>query len=80
MGKSTVTGYIYAKALELLEHYPEGLRWSELRSKIEASDPLLHPKTVNGCIWKLVERFPEKVYKPANGLFRLLKYKSTSEK
>lgn len=81
MNKSTVTGRIYEKALELLEQYPEGLHWSELRSKIEASDPNFHPKTVNGCVWKLVERFPNKVYKPSKGLFRLLKYnpKSNSE-
>ena len=78
MNKSTVTGSINAKALELLEQYPEGLRWTELRSKIEASDPSFHPKTVNGCIWKLVEKFPNKVYKPSKGLFRLLKYKSKS--
>lgn len=78
MNKSTVTGQINAKALELLEQYPEGLHWTELRSKIETSEPSFHPKTVNGCIWKLVERFPDKVYKPSKGLFRLLKYKSKS--
>ena len=79
MDKSTVTGRINAKAFELLEQHPEGLRWSELLSKIKASDPSLHPKTVNGCVWKLVERFPDKVYKPFKGLFRLLKYKSKSK-
>ena len=79
MVKSTVTGRIYAKALELLEKYPEGLHCSELRSKIEVSDTNFHPKTVNGCVWKLIERFPDKVYKPSRGLFRLLKYKSISK-
>jgi hypothetical protein len=76
--KSTITGRIYANAFELLNKYPEGLRWSELLSKIKTSDPSFHPKTVNGCVWKLVERFPDKVYKPSKGLFRLLKYKSGS--
>jgi hypothetical protein len=71
-----VTYQIYKKALELLEENPEGLRWSELLSMIIASDPNFHPKTVNGCVWKLGERFPEKVYKPSKGLFRLLKYRS----
>jgi hypothetical protein len=73
--KSTITGRIYKKTLELLKQYPEGLRWSELILKIEASDPSFHPKTVNGCVWKLVERYPDKVYKPSKGLFRLLKSK-----
>jgi hypothetical protein len=76
MGKSTVTGRINAKVFELLEQHPEGLRWSELLSKIRESDPSFHPKTVNGCVWKLVERFPDKVYKPSKGLFRLLKYRA----
>jgi hypothetical protein len=80
MDKPTITGRINAKAFELLEQHPEGLRWSELLSKIKLSDPSFHPKTVNGCVWKLVERFPGKVYKPSKGLFRLLKYKSKSKK
>ena len=75
MQSSKVTERIYAKTFELLEKYPEGLKWSELLSKIKASDSSFHPKTVNGCIWKLVERFPDKIYKPSKGLFRLLKYK-----
>jgi len=76
MDKSTITGRIYAKAFELLDEHPEGLRWSELLKKIQESDPNFHPKTVNGCVWKLVEKFPDKVYKPSKGFFRLLKYKS----
>ncbi len=74
MQPATITGRINAKALELLENHPEGLRFTELRSAIEASDRSLHPKTVNGCVWKLVERFPDQVYKPSRGVFRLLKY------
>lgn len=68
-----VTERIYATAFELLEEHPEGLRWSELLSMINASDPAFHPKTVNGCVWKLVEKFPDRIYKPSKGLFRLLK-------
>jgi hypothetical protein len=70
----TITGRIYAKALELLEQHPEGLRFTELRSKIEEAYPSFHPKTVNGCVWKLVQKFPNKVYKPSRGRYRLLKY------
>ena len=75
-GSVPVTHQIYAKIFELLKQHKDGLQWSELASKIKASNPDFHPKTVNGCIWKLVERFPEEVYKPSKGLFRLLKYKS----
>ena len=72
---SRVTERINATAFELLEKYPEGLRWSELVSKIIESDVSFHPKTVNGCVWKLVERYPDRVYKPSKGIFQLLKYK-----
>lgn len=74
-----VTERIYARAFELLEQHPEGLRFTELRAKIEESDFNFHPKTVNGCVWKLVQKFPDKVYKPSRGLFRLIKYKSIEQ-
>lgn len=72
---STITGRINAKALDLLNNNPDGMQWVDLASQIKASDPNFHPKTVNGCIWKLTEKFPDKVYKPSKGLFRLVKYK-----
>ncbi|EKE20324.1 MAG: hypothetical protein ACD_8C00021G0009 [uncultured bacterium] len=76
MPKITITGRINATALELLEKYPSGLHWSELLLKIKASNESFHPKTVNGCIWKLTEKFPDKIYKPSRGIFRLLKYRT----
>ncbi|MEW6554480.1 MAG: hypothetical protein AB1384_09360 [Actinomycetota bacterium] len=79
MRSSKVTERIYAKAFELLEQHPEGLRFTELRSRIEASDPGFHPKTVNGCVWKLVTRFPDEIYKPSRGLYRLLKFRPSEE-
>lgn len=76
INSAKVTERIEATALELLEQHPEGLRWTDLRTRIEESDPGFHPKTVNGCVWKLVERYPDRVYKPSKGLFRLLKHQS----
>lgn len=70
-----ITQQINAKALELLGEHPEGMRWVDLLAEIKASDPSLHPKTVNGCVWKLTQKFPDQVYKPSKGLFRLTKYK-----
>ncbi|ETA69416.1 hypothetical protein V7O61_07565 [Methanolobus sp. WCC1] len=72
---SKVTERINATALELLKKHANGLRWSELVSMIMDSDPAFHPKTVNGCVWKLVEKYPDRVYKPSKGIFRLLEYK-----
>ncbi len=71
---NTITGRIYAKALELLEQYPEGICWKDLNIAIQKSYPKFHQKTINGCVWKLTDQFPDKVYKPSKGVFRLLKY------
>ncbi len=76
MSDMPVTHRIGAIALALLDQHPEGLQWSELLTKILEAEPTLHPKTVNGCVWKLVERFPDRVYKPSRGRFRLSKYRS----
>ena len=73
--KTTITGRIYTKIFALLEEHPEGLRWSELLSKIKEYYPSFHPKTINGCVWKLIEKYPKDVYKPSKGLFCLLKFK-----
>ena len=75
MDASTVTERINTKIFELLEQHPEGLPWSDLLSKIKEADPTFHPKTSKACVWRLVERFPDKVYKASKGLFRLFKYK-----
>lgn len=70
----TKTEIITEKAFEILERSPEGVRNSELQAEIKSWDLSLHPKTINGIIWKLPENYPDKVYKPAKGLFRLTKY------
>ena len=71
----TKTGRIHIRLLELLEEYPDGVRWVDLAEAVQTSDPSVHPKTLNGCIWRLAETFPDRVYKPSKGLFRLLKFK-----
>lgn len=72
---NTKTGQIYITIFTLLEKTPQGISWTNLNKLIENSDPTLHPKTINGCVWKLVEKFPNDVYKPSKGVFRLCKYK-----
>jgi len=63
-------------ALGLLKKHPEGLRYSELHRKVRSIDPMLNPNTINTSIWNLDAVLPELVYKPAKGLFRLLRFKS----
>ena len=75
MQSKKVTGRIKAKAFELLEQHPEGLRYSELHAKIKDSDNSFNENTINGSIWNLDAVFPDQVYKPSKGLFRLLKHK-----
>jgi hypothetical protein len=72
---NTITGKINTTAIELLSKNPDGLRWTDLSNQIKESDPNLHPKTVNGCVWLLAENFPSKVYKPEKGLFRHTQFK-----
>lgn len=69
----TKTGRIHIKIFQLLEQHPEGIRWVDLAQQVLEADPSIHPKTLNGCIWKLTETFPDQIYKPAKGLFCIIK-------
>ena len=70
-----ITHQIYDQIFKILESHPKGVRWTDLLKQVEQSNKGFHPKTVNGCVWKLVEKYPDEVYKPEKGLFRLVKYK-----
>ena len=54
--KKPVTHVINEKALEIIGSNPDGVRWTDLLKQIQESDPTFHPKTINGCVWKLVEK------------------------
>lgn len=75
MRPTTITGQIEELVFGILEENPGGIRWSELNTMIEKINPNLHPKTINGTVWKLTGKYPDKVYKPSKGMFRLTKYK-----
>jgi hypothetical protein len=66
---------IKSTALDELDKHPEGLRFSELVAKIKDTDLTLNENTINGSIWNLDTVYPERVYKPSRGRFRLLRYK-----
>lgn len=71
----TITARVYEIIMKALDENPEGLQWTELLRIIKTTDPTIHPKTANGLIWKLVEKFPDQIHKPQKGLFQLVKYK-----
>jgi hypothetical protein len=71
LNPNTKTGRIHLKIFELLKNNPEGMRWVDLAEQVQDSDQSIHPKTLNGCIWKLTTTFPDKIYKPEKGIFKL---------
>jgi len=79
MQPEKVTKRIKDKALELLDQNPKGLTYSELLTNIRAFDTSFNTNTIGGSIWNLDVLFPDKVYKPKRGLYRLLKNKPADE-
>jgi hypothetical protein len=74
MSSSTITGQIRKIALQILDNNPKGVRYSELSRKIlELGN--FNKNTISGATWDLDATYPDKVYKPDRGLFRLLKFK-----
>jgi hypothetical protein len=72
-----ITQRIKDVAFDLLKQHPEGVRYSELVSKILERDPSFNPNTIQGTIWDLDTKYSSRVYKPSRGVFRLLEYKTT---
>lgn len=70
MPEKPITHQINETALALIKSHPEGIRWVDLNKAIQERHPEFHPKTINGCVWKLVEKFPEEVRKDTAGLFQ----------
>ncbi len=71
MKPTTITGQITAQIFELLKQHPEGISWSNLNRMIETANPTFHPKTINGTVWKLTEKYPDQIQK-TDGLFQLI--------
>lgn len=71
---TTITGQIKIIALQILENKPEGIRYSDLARKI-LEHGTFNKNTISGATWDLDVTYPDKVYKPDRGVFRLLKYK-----
>ncbi|HQI29303.1 MAG TPA: hypothetical protein PLT20_14550 [Sedimentisphaerales bacterium] len=72
---ATIGQRIVDRALSVLKANPEGVRYSDLKRQIAKQDASLKPNTIAGNIWNLEEQYPERVYKPSRGLFRLTEYR-----
>ena len=66
---------IEEKAIEFLLRKPKGIRTSQLVNALIESLPDVHPKTINGTVWKLPAKRPKEVYKPSRGLFRHVSFR-----
>lgn len=55
--------------------HKEGLRFSELVSRLQIAFPTDPHGTITGTVWNLDTRFPDEIYKPSRGLFRLTKFR-----
>lgn len=76
MGKSnSITEQIRKIALETLENRPEGIRYSDLVREILKVNNTFKPNTINGATWDLDATYPNEIYKPDRGVFKLLKFK-----
>ena len=73
---TTISERITERAFDLLEKTPEGLRYSELVRQNLQGDVAFNQNTIHGTVWNLDERFPDKIYKPSRGLFRLMKFRA----
>lgn len=72
---ATIGEKITTIALDQLKKHPDGIRYTDLVSRIQATDPVLKKNTIHGTVWDLATRLPEKVYKPSRGLFRLVDFR-----
>jgi hypothetical protein len=69
---------IIEKALTFIGAAPKGIRYTMLVEKISAALPDIPKNTIHGTVWNLEIQLPDKVIKPARGLYLLTKYGDTS--
>ena len=72
---ATIREQIIERALELLRSHPDGIRYAELVRKVAESNTSFNTNSIRGNVWDLHTHLPDKVYKPAQGLFRLTEFR-----
>lgn len=63
---------VHAIAVQVLGENPDGVRFAALTREISGRDPSLNVETIKYYTWDLHVRYPDKVCKPARGVFQLV--------
>jgi len=66
---------IAKKAIEVLAHEREGLRYSVLLERLKTEFPETPVNTIRGILVGLAEYRPQEIYRPAKGLFQHAKFR-----
>lgn len=72
--REQITNAIFA----LLKKHPEGIRYGQLVRGVSETNPALKLNTIHGTVWNIDANYPDKVYKPSRGLYRLVEYRDQS--
>jgi hypothetical protein len=70
---------VIAKARELVEAAPDGVRYSELHKRIVAAFPEIPPNTIHGALHRFRNDLPDGIYLPARGLYKHVKFQSRED-
>jgi hypothetical protein len=70
---------IIARALQLLDAKPHGVRYSELVRSVHEALPDIPVNTVHGTLWNLEVKLASKVFKPARGLYIHARYREAEQ-
>jgi hypothetical protein len=79
MASKTSTDRVIAKARELVEATPDGVRYSELHKRIVAEFPEIPPNTVHGALHRFRNDLPDGIYLPARGLYKHVKFQADED-
>src|SRR5258708_16620911 len=67
------------KAIEILEKFPDGIRWVEMLKKVKEVFPDFPMNTIQGSLWDMDQTKSDLVFKPARGLWKHAKYKTADD-
>ena len=73
--ETTIAEQIRKLALEIIAEKTEGIKFSELHRSILEKHSECSPSLITAATWDLEVQYPDQVYKPERGVFRLLKFK-----